>query len=137
MKPSRIGRMLRLFARCRRGASAVEFGILAPVLFAMLLGVEEVGRALWIRSALQFAVEETARYALANTSASDSTLQSYAAAKATDVSGVSSANFTISSPTSGGYTYKLIVGTYAFEPLAATVPLPAVTITVQSRVPEQ
>ena len=44
--------MARRFFRCRRGATAVEFGIVFPLFLIMTLGVIEVGRRIrfeWIR----------------------------------------------------------------------------------------
>lgn len=40
------------FARCRRGASAVEFAIIAVPLFLLLFGIIEFSRAMWIREAI-------------------------------------------------------------------------------------
>ncbi|MGE0181638.1 MAG: TadE/TadG family type IV pilus assembly protein [Parvularculaceae bacterium] len=40
----RLGKNLRSLSRCRSGAQAVEFAIIAPVLFAFIFGVFEVGR---------------------------------------------------------------------------------------------
>ncbi|HLO77311.1 MAG TPA: TadE/TadG family type IV pilus assembly protein [Magnetospirillum sp.] len=62
-----------MFPRLHRdctGAMAVEFALLLPVLLLMLTGILEFGRAMWIRQDMQFAVEEAARYALANDTAS-------------------------------------------------------------------
>ena len=39
---------LRRFLRGRRGVSAIEFGVLAPVLVTMLLGVAETGRFIYL-----------------------------------------------------------------------------------------
>ena len=56
-------RDLRRLRGDRRGATAVEFALICPVLFAALLGLIEVGRLGWTQSSLQFAVEEAARCA--------------------------------------------------------------------------
>jgi Flp pilus assembly protein TadG len=47
----------------RDGAAAVETALLLPVLFLLLLGVIELGRLAWTRTALTFAVQEAARCA--------------------------------------------------------------------------
>lgn len=49
--------------RARGGATAIETAILLPLLFAFLLGIEELGRLLWIQSVLQYSCEYAARYA--------------------------------------------------------------------------
>jgi len=48
-------------ARCRRGATALEFALIAPLLFMLVLGTLDVGRWLWARAALQNAVARAAR----------------------------------------------------------------------------
>ena len=42
-----------LSRRARRGVSAVEFALAAPALLAMMLGVAEVGRFIWIEMKVQ------------------------------------------------------------------------------------
>ena len=51
---------------CERGATALEFAFLAPVLFAMIFGVIDVGRLAWTIGSLHFAAESAARYASLN-----------------------------------------------------------------------
>jgi Flp pilus assembly protein TadG len=63
------------------GATAVEFAVLLPVLLLVLTGILEFGRALWIRQDMQFAVEEAARYALVNDTASASAITGVATAR--------------------------------------------------------
>ncbi|MBI1986167.1 MAG: pilus assembly protein [Rhodospirillales bacterium] len=51
----------RPFLACCRGATAVEFAIVAPLFLAMMVGVFELSRAMWIKASMQYAVEETSR----------------------------------------------------------------------------
>lgn len=51
---------LRLL-RCRRGVSAVEFSIIAPVMLMMGLGALEYGRLAWTQEALQASAVSGAR----------------------------------------------------------------------------
>lgn len=46
----------------QRGAALVEFTVLAPVLFAVILGTVDVGRMFYVRQGLEYATEEAARY---------------------------------------------------------------------------
>ncbi|MGH6794891.1 MAG: TadE/TadG family type IV pilus assembly protein [Methylocella sp.] len=58
---------LRERARLRlgnRGATAVEFALIGPSLVLLLFGTIEGGRMLWTQNALQYAVEQAARYAV-------------------------------------------------------------------------
>ncbi|MEN3291499.1 MAG: hypothetical protein V7642_752 [Burkholderiales bacterium] len=47
-----------------RGASAVEFAIVAPLLFFLLLAIVDVSVLFWVRLTMQHAVREGARYAV-------------------------------------------------------------------------
>ena len=49
------------FFRDRRGATAVEFALVLPVLIAMIVLVIEGSRLLWTQQALQEAASQTAR----------------------------------------------------------------------------
>lgn len=55
---NRVGASLR---RCRRGATIVEFALLAPVFLAMMLGLIEIARLIWTRQTLEEVAFETAR----------------------------------------------------------------------------
>lgn len=54
-------RELRGLVRDRRGATTLEFGLIAPSLCAMLLGALDFGHALYMQSVLQGAVQKAAR----------------------------------------------------------------------------
>jgi Flp pilus assembly protein TadG len=49
--------------RNRRGAVAVEFAVVAPILLALVLGMMEIGRALEMKNLLNVAAREGARFA--------------------------------------------------------------------------
>jgi Flp pilus assembly protein TadG len=62
----------------RRAATAVEFAIVAPVFFLVLLGIIEYARFLFTLEMLNNAAREGARYAAVNTTAvSTSDIQTY------------------------------------------------------------
>ena len=122
----------RSFLACCRGATAVEFAIVAPLYLAMMVGVFELSRAMWIKASMQYAVEETSRYALVNTSASATTLQTYAESKLNDAGvGTTGMTFTI---TADGTVADIQVS-YSFETLTSLLPFPSLTLTAKSRVP--
>ena len=52
--------------RDQRGASALEFGLTAPVFFLLLFGVIEVGLLFWTQIGLQHGAEMAARCASVN-----------------------------------------------------------------------
>ena len=119
---------------CQGGATAVEFAIIAPVFLVMVLGTVELGRAMWIKASIQYAVEETTRYAMVNTGTSMSDLQTYAG---TQLIGVEEADVTFVAQTESadGSSFVSITGSHNFSVLVPIVPLPDVTLSAKSRVP--
>jgi len=57
--------------RRRRGASAVEFAIVAPIFFLLLFGMIEFGRMLMVQQLLTNATREGARFAVLEGSTED------------------------------------------------------------------
>ncbi|HWA51034.1 MAG TPA: TadE/TadG family type IV pilus assembly protein [Dongiaceae bacterium] len=59
--------MRRLILRWRRlhaderGTAAVEFAIISPIFFALLLSVVDIGRYMWTLNTIQYAVDEAVR----------------------------------------------------------------------------
>lgn len=79
-------RMIRPLARLgadERGAYAVEFALVAPLLIGLLFGIFEFGRALWTQGILDYAVEQASRCASINTATCGTTvqIQNYAASQ--------------------------------------------------------
>jgi Flp pilus assembly protein TadG len=56
----------------RRGVSAIEFAILAPVLFTLVLGALDFGRLFYVRQGMEYATEQAARYYMLNPAAAQS-----------------------------------------------------------------
>jgi len=137
MRPKvvRTGFIKRL-AVSRRGATAVEFAMVAPIFIIMVAGVFEMGRAMWIKSSMQYAVEETTRYAIVNTGATTSTLATYASTAYTSSgNSISGATFAATQTTTSGVTYISVTGSYSFSVIIPLVPFPDVTLSAKSRVP--
>lgn len=124
--------IMRMLAN-HRGAMAVEFAIVAPIFLIMVLGIIEVGRAFWIKSTLQYAVEEAGRYVMVNTSATTSQVQTYAQGYLP--SSLSAASVSALQETTGSVTFMSITASYSFQTIVPLVPLPAVTLNAKSRVP--
>jgi len=73
---------IRAFGSSNAGSAAVEFAVVAPLLFLLLFGVIEFGRAWWAKSSLQYAAERAARFAVvcaAGACPSDGAIKTYAA----------------------------------------------------------
>lgn len=60
----RVTRQISRFVRTERGATAVEFALIAPPFLAMLLGILEVAIFLFAQMTLQNAANQAARYFL-------------------------------------------------------------------------
>jgi Flp pilus assembly protein TadG len=86
------------FRSDKGGAAAVEFALVGLALVFLLFGVVECGRMLWTQNALQYAVEQAARYAVLNgSSVTTAQIQTYAAGKAYGLS-LSSSVFSVTTP---------------------------------------
>lgn len=130
----RLAQRMTALLRCKRGVTAVEFAILAPVFLMITLGVFEVGRAMLIRGMLQYSVEEAGRFAMANPTASTTTVEARAVASA-PIPLLTTDNFTVTSVVSGTITFVTISGTFNFSVLVPIVPISDINFTAKSRVP--
>jgi Flp pilus assembly protein TadG len=84
-------RMAARLAHEHGGATAVEMAFLLPVFLLFMLGIEELGRALWTQVSLQFAVEAASRCAAVSPSLCTPTVEGYAASQVFGMSIPSSA----------------------------------------------
>lgn len=75
--------MRRVLASDTRGATAIEFALLAPVFLMLLFGIIEVGRLMWVKQVLTETAFNAARCAaLAAPCKAASDVQGYAATRA-------------------------------------------------------
>lgn len=61
LRMRKAGRALRRFGRAKRGAAAIEFGIVAVPFFLLMFGLGEVSMIGFAQTSLDYAVQETAR----------------------------------------------------------------------------
>jgi Flp pilus assembly protein TadG len=94
--------MLRRLILDAAGATAVEFGLTAPVFFAMVFGLMDGGMLLWTQLGLQHATEMAARCASVNKNlcASATAVQNYASTQAFGL-GMAPSVFTLTQPACG------------------------------------
>jgi len=52
---------MRGLVRNQDGVAAVEFALIAPAFFALLLAVMDVGRYMWVLNTMQYAIDEAVR----------------------------------------------------------------------------
>ncbi|HRQ80294.1 MAG TPA: pilus assembly protein [Azospirillaceae bacterium] len=110
----------QMLRRDRRGTAAVEFGFTAPLVILALVGCIELGRAFWIRAALQFAAEETARLAMVDATADDQILAAHAQSRLFGVA-AQDATFSVARETVGGVEYVSVTGEYPFKFLSGLI----------------
>ena len=94
--------IVRRFLEHGGGASAVEFGLVAPVFFAALLGALELGVLFWTNLGLQHATERAARCASVNKTicGSDTAIKTYAASQVFGLT-VPLSSFAVAQPACG------------------------------------
>jgi Flp pilus assembly protein TadG len=54
-------RLLSRLQRDQRGVAAVEFSMIAPIFFGLLVGIIDVGRYMWTLNTIQYAIDQGAR----------------------------------------------------------------------------
>lgn len=130
--------LLATLRRDGRGAAAIEFAVLGPLLFTILLGIIEMGRMFYVRESLEYATEQAARYYMVNPAAAQSDVTQ--ALRAAMVGGMGS---DISTPTYSdvtncngnvAVTCTTITATYTFVSMAKILNLgnPVLKATAQA-----
>lgn len=86
----------------RRASVALEYGLIAPLLLVLVLGIIDTGRLIWTYTTLYRATEAAARCGAINDTAcaTAAQIQSYAVAEAWGLT-VSSSAFTVTTPSCG------------------------------------
>ena len=117
----------------RRGSVAVQFALGAPILVTLLLGVLESGRLFWTWTTIQYAAEETGRYALAHPGTTAADLVEVAQGKLQGLApgGVS---VNVTPETAGGVPYMNITTQFSFS-FIGWIPGGTIDLQGRSRVP--
>jgi Flp pilus assembly protein TadG len=118
--------------RDHQGATAVEFGITAPIFCLVLFGIIDGGFLLWTQLGMQHGADMAARCAAINknTCGSNSATQTYAAQEAYGLS-LPASVFTVSTSACG----TLVTGTYTFNLITTYFGTPSITLNAQSCFP--
>ena len=133
MPDHRLPRLFE-FLGCRAGSVAVEFALIIPVALAILVGIVEVGRAMWIRASLQFAVEEGARYMMVHQNADDADLTAFALDKLAGID-PASVDLSLLRETVDGTDFVTVTATFQFHYVAALITGEPFLLTGSSRAP--
>ena len=109
----RIANLLKRYRKNEDAATAVEFALVALPFLLMIFGVMEGGRVMWSMNGVQFAIEETSRYASINSTLTNESFESYAQGKLAEMYVASTPLIvTSSSVTTNGVNFIEIDGTY-------------------------
>ena len=127
-------RRLRSLLRCAEGAALLEFGLVAPVFILILTGVVEFGRLHWVRNSIEYAAEQTARWAIVNTGATDSQLKAHALEQFDEIS-AGKAVVLIDRDTANGLDFLTVTVTFDFEFLVDFVGIGKLPLRGETRVP--
>lgn len=117
-----------------RGATAVEFALVAPVFLMFVLALIDFGRVYWIKSTMQYAVEQAARYAMVNPTASNASLTTYAVSQVNglDPTGIT---FNATDSTISGTAFKTITASYTYTFSIPFVALADAVLSAKSSAP--
>jgi Flp pilus assembly protein TadG len=132
--PDRRPPRLFEFLGCRTGSVAVEFALIIPVALVILVGIVEVGRAMWIRASLQFAVEEGARYMMVHQNADDADLTAFALDKLAGID-PASVDLSLLRETVDGTDFVTVSATFQFHYVASLITGESFLLTGSSRAP--
>lgn len=76
-----IQRLWSTYKNDERGATAVEFSLIAMAFLVLVFGIMELGRYMFTWNAVQYAMEQATRYALVNEDAPIEEVEDYAASQ--------------------------------------------------------
>lgn len=116
-----------------RGTTAIEFGLTAPIFFAMLFGFIACAMLLWTQTGLQHATEMAARCATINKKICSSTseIQTYAAMQTLGLNPPPS-TFTVSTPACGNQ----VSASYEFPVITSYFGVSSLVLSAQSCFPK-
>lgn len=123
--------VMRQIIACRQGTAAIELAFVLPVLALLTLGTLEFGRAMWTKQTMQFAVEEAARSALADSTLTNTAIASLVGSDLVGLQGV--APTVVATSTAAQVS---ITASYAFTFLVPQLlPFGPLTLTAQCVLP--
>ena len=143
----RAVRKVAVAARSRRGAVAVEFALGLLPLLLLLYGIVEFARALWTQNTIEYAIEESTRFAMVNdgnfasdaagNNAFDGAIQTVVR---NNVLGLVTTDPPFSlvvgfEPPAGTRNFVTVTGTYRFDFLVPIVGVGPLNLSSTSRIP--
>ncbi len=126
--------LARRFRNDRRGATAVEFSFILPILLTFILGIFQLGWGIYCGNDVRHAIERAARIYISNPTATD---QEFLSAVTTNLNAVSisAVAITVTKPTSAGAQMAQIAWTYNYGLHIPFVPTMTLNLGSQILVP--
>lgn len=120
---SRAGALIREFARCRDGATAIEFAILGPILLLMLFGTLETARFLYVQNTVEVATSTALRQAIIDPTLSTAALRERFIANLAGLDPISIETFTLDRAPEPGTTLQRVrvSAGFGFQPIIGLV----------------
>jgi Flp pilus assembly protein TadG len=123
------------FIKNKQGTLMAEFALVGPLLLLLVFGVFETGHLYYIRSNLQHAAYQGARYAMVNATAGNSVISQKVSDNITAVN-ASAVTVTVQDQTISGKPYKQISLAYNFSSAAGRLlNYNNIPLNIQSSVP--
>lgn len=113
---NRIRKSFQLYKRDESAIAGVEFALVALPFLLMIFGVMEAGRLIWSVNGVQYAVEQTARYASLNSDLTNEDFQSYAEDQLSDMAvSTDTLDLQFSVVTSNGINFVVVDASYTYS----------------------
>jgi Flp pilus assembly protein TadG len=126
--------MLRKLLSNNKGTSVVEFALLAPLFFALIFGVIDIGRAYWVLSSMEYAVEAAGRWVSINSTATSAQVKAKAQANLYGIDS-STVTFDTSTTSNNSITYMTITATSTFNFIPGRMIHTSINLSKQVQVP--
>jgi len=133
-----LKQIIKNFIHDRTGATAVEFAFVSMGFLMFVFGIFEVGRIYWSWNTLQYAVENSTRYALTHENALEEELQDYVRSEMRGLrTNAGNPEINVSWEEVSGVNFIKITAVYDFDVITPLLPerLNSLDLTSTSRLP--
>ena len=112
---------IKRYSQAEDGATAVEFALVAVAFMTLVFGIMETGRIMWVQNAIQYGIENAARYAIVNEGASDFELEEVATDSLAAMSVASAPlEMTVTTFNQNDTDFVQIDATYSYSPMVTS-----------------
>ena len=119
---------------CTRGSAAVEFAIVSGVLIMLLIGILDLGRALWVQNQISFLADQAVRRVLIDSEVSGAELEAELRDEFT-AGDPRALSIEVVSEVADGTTYRVVSVEFPFAVLIPNLADRSISLGVTRRVP--